>query len=423
MRFVMPTNHIVTPDAFVYPGGGLSTKNNQYKVDFPDLDSKAIRNIVLGMLKDRGGIVTDADGKLYVDFDSMDPDILKNIVLSMIQDGGGISVDSDGKLYVDFESMPTDKFENLLKSIRVPIWLTKNTTFYVNGTTGSDALDDGRGLSSSKPFKTIQACINYVVDNYNLSKYTAQILITAGTYKITSTIELGKFTASTGSITLVGEYDENGPTTIIEGTDISLIRFRYSGLFGLRNVKLIMHVTPDVGRFYSAIITTQGATLDFGMFHLEVNISGEFNDTARWLRLLHVDQSGTLNIRNVTDVLSRITINNTATGTYAGTVVDGLFICSNNSNITMLGANSAELAYVHCSGNIGSQYFIRSSSKAMFGMNTAYDFPMRFADDGFIGMRYACTNGGMINTTTKDPNYFPGTLDGIVDEATYSWYK
>lgn len=36
-------------------------------------------------------------------------------------------------------------------------------TFYVNTTSGDDTLDDGRGLTAEKPFKTIQAAINFVL--------------------------------------------------------------------------------------------------------------------------------------------------------------------------------------------------------------------------------------------------------------------
>ena len=62
----------------------------------------------------------------------------------------GITINGAGEIAVDFSQMPTDKFEDLLKSIRVPIWLTANKSFYVNGETGSDTLDDGRGENHLK---------------------------------------------------------------------------------------------------------------------------------------------------------------------------------------------------------------------------------------------------------------------------------
>lgn len=116
-----------------------------------------------------GGLAVDArTGKLYVDFSLVPDDQMQAIVLAMVQQGGGLAVDGTGKLYVDFGSMPTEKFEAMLKSIRVPIWLSKNLAFYVDASTGVDTLDEGRGLSASKPFKTIRTAIEYIANNYNL---------------------------------------------------------------------------------------------------------------------------------------------------------------------------------------------------------------------------------------------------------------
>ena len=135
------------------------------------------------LVKTGGGLAVDTEtGKLYVDFSLVPDDQMQAIVLAMVQTGGGLAVDKTGKLYVDFASMPTDKFEAMLKSIRVPIWLTKNKNFYVNGASGSDTLDAGRGESTGKPFKTIQACVDYVCENYNIGPYNMVINVSAGTY-------------------------------------------------------------------------------------------------------------------------------------------------------------------------------------------------------------------------------------------------
>lgn len=125
------------------------------------LDDK--RKVLSVLLAEGGGIKVKAEGGLYVDVDDI-------LVL-----GGGLVKDEDGKIYVDFSQMPTERFEALLKTIRVPIWLTANKKFYVNGETGSDTLDDGRGESSAKPFRTLKACINYVADIYNVSSFVLTI--------------------------------------------------------------------------------------------------------------------------------------------------------------------------------------------------------------------------------------------------------
>ena len=166
---------------------------------------------VPGLVKTGGGLAVDTEtGKLYVDFSLVPDDQMQAIVLAMVQTGGGLAVDKTGKLYVDFASMPTDKFEAMLKSIRVPIWLTKNKNFYVNGESGSDTLDAGRGESTSKPFKTIQACIDYVTSNCNLNRYSIGIRIYPGIYN--EQLKLGDFSRTTGYITLIAHEEDYGVT-------------------------------------------------------------------------------------------------------------------------------------------------------------------------------------------------------------------
>ena len=180
-----------------------------------------------------GAHVLGSDGLEYVAISPSGPDVpgvgakdpagsrnksqwLLLAALLMSSDGGLVVDPVTGKGSVDFEQMPTDKFEALLKSIRVPIWLTRNKTFYVNGTTGSDTLDDGRGESEGKPFKTIQAAVNYVCDNYNLSRYNANIIIADGTYE-TGVFELPQYSATTGTLRLAGTTIASRDSVIIKG--------------------------------------------------------------------------------------------------------------------------------------------------------------------------------------------------------------
>ena len=176
-----------------------------------------------------GGLAVDAKtGKLYVDFSLVPDDQMQAIVLAMVQQGGGLAVDGTGKLYVDFGSMPTEKFEAMLKSIRVPIWLSKNLAFYVDASTGVDTLDEGRGLSASKPFKTIRTAIEYIANNYNIGKYTATVYIAAGIYR--EDINLPKYISTTRYIYLCGIDEDRGQVVIngciYAGTSVGVYYFR-----------------------------------------------------------------------------------------------------------------------------------------------------------------------------------------------------
>ena len=87
----------------------------------------------------------------------------------------------------------------------------RGAEFYVNGATGSDTLDAGRGESASKPFKTIQECLNYVSSNYNLGFYNVDINVSAGTY---SRIDVVGYQASTGTISIIGDSEDRSSVII-----------------------------------------------------------------------------------------------------------------------------------------------------------------------------------------------------------------
>ena len=138
---------------------------------------------------------------------------ITNINTSIKIDPDGGIINDSGGLKVDFSKMPTDKMEALLKTLRVPIWLTKHTNFYVDKSTGSDTLDEGRGLTPEKAFKTINACLRYVSANYNLNIYNVTILVAPGDYKSEGNINCLKYTTTSGVIIIQGT--QNTPSDVI----------------------------------------------------------------------------------------------------------------------------------------------------------------------------------------------------------------
>ena len=121
-----------------------------------------------------------------------------NTKIKVDPDGGIIN--GTGGLAVDFSKMPTDKMEALLKTIRVPIFLERNKNFYVDGSIGNDSTSiEGIGETPEKPFKTIQACVNYISTNYNINSRAVYIMVNDGTY---SRFTLGDYTRTTGLIAL-----------------------------------------------------------------------------------------------------------------------------------------------------------------------------------------------------------------------------
>lgn len=131
-----------------------------------------------------------------------------------LEAGSALIYNGKGEVAVDFDQMPTDKFQELLKQLRVPIWLSRNTTWYVDGANGSDATTDTpeKGQTLETAFKTIKAAVNYVSANFNMETYTGTIIVSPGTY--VERVSLPKYQASTGSLRISGTAKEN---TIVIG--------------------------------------------------------------------------------------------------------------------------------------------------------------------------------------------------------------
>lgn len=311
--------------------------------------------------------------------------------------------------------MPTDKFEDLVRSIRVPIWQTKTSTYYVDGTNGSDELTDGRGSSEKNAFKTITACLKYITENINLGPYNANVRIKAGTY--TETLEVSEYNTTTGSIYLMPLND--GDHVIIENRPTSTSVFRSTGgEWNLQNMTLHMTRTAenaDAGSSFQAVVS--------GTQYSTVNI---YNCSV----LLDIEYSSTQYIALVT------------ANTYANVYLRGNLVlaCSNPEGTR---SKNVFALYAGSKGNITLQ---STKSPTQYGMTLEGDFNcVAFATGGYItmgttsnylpfsitvppgksvtGQRYACVSGGNINTGGEGPEYFPGTTEGSVNTSTYSWYQ
>ena len=363
------------------------------------------------LVKTGGGLAVDTEtGKLYVDFSLVPDDQMQAIVLAMVQTGGGLAVDKTGKLYVDFASMPTDKFEAMLKSIRVPIWLTKNKNFYVNGASGSDTLDAGRGESTGKPFKTIQACVDYVCENYNIGPYNMVINVSAGTY--IENIVIPEIARTTGGLYLWGHSETD---TIIETVDnaprqsstITASRFSSVDIRRFTIRALDSKIAPDLSNVYvDAIAVEQYANVDIRECRLEgyQSIASDDIDLNR-IRVASV--SGALSL-------------------YAPMTIRGILDSTKSSLITGM------VAYTG-----GTIYFLGDTNTYQFEISGDFIYTVN-ANGGTIarnvntlpvitgeatGRRYYCAEGGHINTVGGGVEYFPGSIVGTVQDATYSWYR
>ena len=372
--------------------------NGRYKVNFTKMSEADLAALIKQLLPSTGGgLTTDEDGKLVLDFSQLTPTQKEDLISQIVQEGGGLSVDENGQIYVDFDSMPTDKFEAMLKSIRVPIWLTANKNFYVNQATGSDTLDAGRGESESKPFKTIQAAVDYIADNYNLSNYHATIRVAAN-YNSTSEIVLKSYSTVGGFIIISGPDQDDLSKTVI-----GRVHLDKSCIYALRNL------TVKVG---SGSSNTAGVWVQSGRVDLQ-NVLVDISDSVvsnGYLYAISSENSGLIRIysTNSLEVKSGCTIK---VGPAMMGTTKALLSANSGGNIQfaadILVDGSAALTYSVSAINLGNIH------RTLSTLINPGRLPTFTANGTITGSRYRASANGIIATDSGGPEFFPGSTEGV----------
>ena len=304
------------------------------------------------------------------------------IKLGGVKVGDGLGVENDGRLSVDFTQMPTDKFELLLRTIRVPFWLTANRTWYVNGATGNDA---NNGDTPQTAFKTPQAAVNYVSENYNLSQYRATIQLAAGVYN--SFISLPKYNASIGGITIQGAGKEQTKLYGVYGSGDSVGQWTIS----------------DLGTFYPGLATPGSV----------------------YYQAFRIDAGSRMNISNVRIDLGReqLSISRACVRSTGGSIIF-------NSGVEMLGTGTTGIV---CSsaGNIiltGQSMDMSLDVSILADIGARSGFETQKASNGTFPVITGTSSGscyrlgafGTINTNGGGAYFFPGSSEGKNNGGNYS---
>ena len=199
----------------------------------------------------------------------------------MSAQGGLVVNPSTGQASVDFSQMSDSVLQKFLQQIKVPYWLEEDTNFYVNSETGSDTLDEGRGESEGKPFRTIQACLNHVASNFNLDKYNATIYVAEGVYE---RINLPSYSSSTGNIKIKGK-DKYG-VVIRSITNSSSVVYDFESFTiqestAYTSTRGILSSSAGILNFYGVVIDGTNMPQETSKFYLLSGNSGStFNVTA-----------------------------------------------------------------------------------------------------------------------------------------------
>ena len=343
-----------------------------------------------GLVQIGGGLAITPEGLLSVL-------IASTSQAGLVKPRYGLKIGKDGSLDVDFGDMPTDKFEELLKSIRVPIWLTKSLTVYV-ATTGSDTLDDGRGLTPDKPFASIQAAVNYVSTTYNLYKYNATISVAPGNYG-REHILLPSYTTSTGKLIIKGSGAAR--TDVVCGRFVS----SYASIYEIYNLTIFQ---KDVTSGTVGSVEASAGQID--LYNVQVNFAGIQQGTGQ-LWGIFVYGSGVVRVWSTAsaDIPNGLFFN------CAGADPYGLIIASGSrfefaADITVTG----DAAWKSCAVLAQQAGVVSRSLSAAANPGRR---PNVNTEGTITGRRYTANLNGLVNVAGAGPDFWPGNTEGNVSSG------
>lgn len=384
------------------------------------MSATQLATLANALRKQGGGLSVGSDGKLSVDFASMDPAIMRAVVLSMVQQGGGIGVDQNGQLYVDFDSMPTDKFEAMLKSLKMLVPLSANKNIYVSTTNSAadDTIIDGRG-TAAKPFKTIQAAVNYATGNYSVGNYHINIRVVAGTYN--ENVTLPDFSRGTGYIAVLSD---SGARDVIvnaqtNSTGMRGTAFACSGgawrLYHM-DARRVENPTTAVGAVGYCYTVGDGDLYLYGCAARQSfpNSPSPIGGNAYGIRILNADGGGALHLMP-SDVAGLISAQAGASGDPS---VDVISVSRGGTLWLHRTPDESLYPYFECSGSCG----IFLNMWQVGAINTVSSGTLMHFTGTMTGKRYSLAGGSHVSGTGGSETFFPGDEAGTVQESTYCWY-
>lgn len=404
-------------------GGGLTTdENGKLIIDLDLMTKEELEDFINSLLPEDGdndsGLSVDINGKLNVDFSNMSDTGRANLISILVKEGGGLDVDEAGKLFVDFSKMSTEAFENMLKTLKLTIWLHEDKNFYVDGTTGDDTIEPGRGESKDKPFKTIKAAVYYVTAYYNVDIYNAYILVAPGIYE-ENDIRLNTFASIGGAITIMPEGDPHSVTIRDVGVGSTFIvtglRWRLRHLVIDKTVN--QHDFP-YRRYYTAVhVGTSGALYLEGC-NVSITYAGAASAGGVSMFLLVAENSGVMYVTPYDGVTPNLVVRkgNSDVSVFIQTSFGGrVFLQRTQVGTQPATINAFGECYIFATAYNGASI----DATEVEGSDLTIQVPVGKA---VTGMRFHVVNKGSIYVGGRGQNFFPGSTAGIVEAATFGLY-
>lgn len=331
-------------------------------------------------------------------------------VKNVLPNANGFKVNPDGTVSVDFSAMDTATINTIRKEMGVKIPLTAAKNFYVDVATGSDTIDEGRGESAAKPFKTIQACVNYITGFYDLVRFNANVNVAAGTYNEFLTFAdysqsggVIRLLASGGRVSLKAERSASNLVAVSRGV-YEFVGFDFE------------HITTTTA---SNAVTRAVYVHTYGNVHLyECSVKCTQKDTSisniGSIHLVEANANGTLSFsRGCT-----FRVNAPGAAVY-------VFYGQNSGEFSVNYSNVAsEVSYPTIVTASRAATFIYMTTYSKFSMNVSNrtNKPDFKTGSTFTGKRYDVRIGAFVGTNSGGTEFFPGTTAGTVDSATYALY-
>jgi len=385
------------------PANGSSTLDSSW---LPEATSTALGGVMASTTTAANNVVkADANGGL---------DGWRTAISNAIADpNAGLVVGSDGKLNVDFDQMPTAKFEALLKSLKMLVPLESNLNLYVdkNHASAGDTIVDGRG-TQGKPFKTIQAAVNYVTQTYAINTRSVRIRVAAATYA--ENITLPVFTRTTGSITIEAA-DYSNPPTVTSASTWAPVFTTIGGPWYVQRLNITAsYVIPstNINVYNSLIKSVDGGDLYVSGCAASAVITGSNPDVFTRCNLYEVFVNSTISFRVLDNYPNSFHIEK---GNLTSCCV---FQISNNSVVNIYDTNTSSSALsMPCSGSCVHfcDVFVKGSFTCIFGAS----YQPKFTGT-MTGKKYAVSDISSINAPE---NGFPGDVAGTAEAETFGYYK
>lgn len=269
-----------------------------------------------------------------------------------------------------------ETLKQLASAIRVPRWLEGHRDFHVSAARGNDATAVAGEGRADTPFKTIQAALNYVAENYNLSTYNATVRVEAGEY--VQGLVFPKYSATTGRLLIAGA-----------GKDNTILRGRNWNPFGamVQLFDLTLSGTderPEFGHAYTFLHVGSGA--------IECHRIRFDATTPRDFPVIPVAAFGGEAFL-YDDIEAE------------GTVYT--FLSVSNGGVVHIVGN------VQLSGTASGETVAAGGA----GLVAVYNLPTTAITGSATGRRYVAATNGIINTNGRGPEFFPGSEPGVVSSG------